>query len=795
MKKIGKSFSFLTKIMLVIGLLISNLSSLSIVFASENNSAIQITVVDEKLNINYSGELAEEVENVNVNVYENYTYLDDTFYYVDEFATEAGLVSNYSLTSEELLNSEGYEVASILSSIVFDGLYEVKVEITDTDNNVIDANVYSENITHESGLNLKVFDTNGEEILPENEVYSVKKDNSLVKVVAQVLSGGLRPTDVFVYEDVEYMASEVLELEFSSEMDYANYLYGEYVLPVEVKLLNGNLEEVVYSDSLNVMYESYAMNATTLNTSVDSLGLTGMYEFVSDTKDGNLYVLLNAEKSSTVLDLYNLVNTTYGLNENVSFVISNSEYEDVLSTYDEVLLGVTLEEYLGTMLIDDNTVVTITNGILTITYKVVVVADTNGDNVISSDDLMNLVDQVVGVEEINPEKSDLNEDEEVNTLDVMYLNQVIKTGVWEVTLEEVEATVDANLRLNNTDIVSGDEFTVDFIVNIADYPISGIAGLFSYDETMLELVSLQVANDWLGNSNEGKFLFLGEDSLKGTKVEDENGVVTIEPVEYVLVTATFKALKSGESNILIEELEYFNETTYMVVSDVVEPVLVLVNASDNNNLSSLIVAGQTIELVEDVLDYEITVSNDVTTIDVEALVENVAANVTSVVCPEELAEGSNTVTITVTSESGDVKVYTVVVNREAAPKEETTTQMNYTNNYDNYEEEKEEPEVSQNVVEEEVEEDDLEEVEEESNLSRIVIIILILLVIAGLIYLIFKDEDDEETKKTNKDVNRLKKKDEELDVQVEKNVSKSTNKSSNKSNNTKTTKNTNNKRK
>ena len=47
MKKLGKKLSFLTKIMLVIGLLISNLSSLSVVFAYEATGAVQIAVVDE----------------------------------------------------------------------------------------------------------------------------------------------------------------------------------------------------------------------------------------------------------------------------------------------------------------------------------------------------------------------------------------------------------------------------------------------------------------------------------------------------------------------------------------------------------------------------------------------------------------------------------------------------------------------------------------------------------------------------------------------------------------------------
>ena len=158
MKKLGKKLSFLTKIMLVIGLLISNLSSLSVVFAYEATGAVQISVVNDKLNIKYTDELAEEIENVNVKVYENYTYLDNSPYYVDEVAAEEGKTgkeSNYSLTSEELLALEGYEAESILSVIKFDGLYEVKVEITDITNEVIDSAIYSENIEHESGLSFK----------------------------------------------------------------------------------------------------------------------------------------------------------------------------------------------------------------------------------------------------------------------------------------------------------------------------------------------------------------------------------------------------------------------------------------------------------------------------------------------------------------------------------------------------------------------------------------------------------------------------------------------------------------
>ena len=792
MKKLGKKLSFLTKIMLVIGLLISNLSSLSVVFAYEATGAVQISVVNDKLNIKYTDELAEEVENVNVKVYENYTYLDNSPYYVDEVAAEngkAGKESNYSLTSEQLLALEGYEAESILSVIKFDGLYEVKVEITDVNNEVIDSAIYSENIEHESGLTFKMFDEMDNEIVPVDGVYPLGLENSKVKVVAQVLSGGLSPMDMFMYDEVSYTATELLEYSFSDEMDLSGRLFGEYTLPFEVKLLDVNSEEVVYAEELKLMYESYEMNASVLNTATEELEIEDTYEFVSETKDGILYVLLNSNRIHTMLDLYNIVNLANGESEIISYVLSNSEYEDVLASYDEETAEVTLEEYLESIVLDDSVMLTLTNAGLTVTYKVVVTADMNGDNALTEDDLSGLINQVVGEDEVNTEKADLNKDTKVDTLDVMYLNEVIKTGAWEVELTDTDASLESSLVVDADDIVSGDEFTVSYKVTLTEYSVNGVAGLFKYDNTMLELVKVETATEWLGNAKDGKFLYLGEESLTGVVTLDETtGEEIVESKEYVLVTATFKALKSGESVISLENPEYFDGTNYLLVEQEDITTNVVVNASDNNSLASLFVAGQEIVLTkdengEDVLEYEITVSNDVTMADVEAIVENVAANITSIVYPEELAEGENTVTITVTSESGDVKVYTVIVNREAAPEEEEpVTAPVYNNYYNDYEEDNKEEVVTPKP---EVDEDDEEEEtpeEEESNLSRIVIIILILLVIAGLVYLIFKDDEDDETKKANKAVNRLRK--EEVDAKVEKTVTvKPENKPVNKSNN------------
>lgn len=782
MKKLREKASFLTKIMLVIGLLISNLSSLSIVFAYEATGAVQITVVDEKLNIKYLDELAEEVENVNVNVYENYTYLDNTSYYVDGTSTEAGKISNYSLTTEELISSEGLEIASILSSIVFDGLYEVKVEITDTEGMKIDSAIYSENVTHESGLDIKVMDAALNEVVAlENGSYSVSQDNSKINVVAKVLAGGLKPTDMFIYDEVEYMAAEVLELEFSSEMDFDGRLYGDYTVPVEVPLLNSSMEEVGYSSNLNIIYESYAMNTLVLNTATDMLGSGEEYEFAGDAKDGILYVLLNADKINTMLDLYQLMESIVGEDEVISYILSNSEYSDILASYD-VNSGISLEDYLTNIKLDDTVLVTLVNEGLTITYSVVVAGDVNNDNVLNEEDLLGLIDQVIGNTEVNVEKSDLYElDGNVNTLDIMYLDQVIKNGTWDVELSESEATLEARLDVMSDNVVSGDEFTVNYVLTLSDYAVNGISGIFKYDENMFDLLSVETSNEWIGSNNKGKFLYLGDESLSAIVTEDENGEVVITPGEYVVVTATFLAKSAGTGSISVESPEYFDQDKYLVVEAVEIVAEVVVNASDNNNLSSLTVAGQAINLEDGILEYEITVSNDVTTAEVLYELENVAANVTSIVAPEELVEGTNTVTITVTSENGTEQVYTITVIREEAVEEETvTTPVNYTDNtYTNDTNDNEDVELD--IPKSDSEEDD-DEVEEESNLSRIIIIILILLVIAGLIYLIFKDEDDEETKKTNKEINKLKK--EEI-VSVSKNNNKPNNKTNNKSNNSK----------
>lgn len=856
MKKLGKKVSFLTKILLVFGLLISNLSSLSVVFAYEVSDDLTVTLNEELLEISYIEKVAEEVEAVNVKVYEKYTYLGGLSEKVENV---------YSLTAEELLAAEEgtlklsynsmFVADEVMNYELFDGTYSVEVQLVDVTDysleneeviatqedtiettldsesleneevteTVIAVSKYEKVIEHKSGLNIKMYNSNGEEITLVDGQYQVSKEDSKVTVVANVLSGGLNPTDVFEYDGVEYLAKDLISHEFRAEKDFDGNLYGEYTLPVEVKLLKPlerietettseetmlidensvvEYEEVIYTESVKVMYGEYEDNATVLNNELSSKELEELYFFVSDSKDGIMYSLTQFGEEGeelhvkSMLDLYNVVISAIDSSDLITYKLLKNGV-DVFEGYDEATATQTKEEYLSSIILDDTVILSLTSSGLTITYRVVTVADINNDNALTEEDVLSLVEQVIGNNEVvDLEKSDVLVDGELNVIDVLYLNEIVKSQSWDALIENNQTSLDAKLNVvvgEKGSFVSGEEFTVEYILSLQELQeVSGFAGLFEYDKTAVELVSVEALTEWVGNYNKdnGKFLYYGEESLVGPEestsgnegeVNGETVVATSEEEvvteEYVLLTAKFRALKAGTHTISVNNNEFFNGNVYLELTDeLVASAEVIVVSSDDNTLSYLEIAGQEIVLEKNIFDYEITVSNDVTLVDLKYVVTNIAANVTSTVYPEELVEGENTVVITVTSESGINQEYTITVIREASIKEEVITQVS-DNYYGDYDDEEEDVIVTPGNQEEE--DDDSTKKDEESNLSRIIIIVLILLVIAGLVYLIFRDEEDTEAKKANKDINKLKKESLDAEVKTVKKETESTNISS-----------------
>jgi len=785
MKKLGKKFSFITKVMLVISLLFSNLAPLKIVFAYEKSETVVITkTTDNKLNIRYVEEVSDEYLDLVVD--ETYTYLDGT----NLTATN----SYEDVLVTDLVSETGIVVESILDEVVFDGTYSavVKVERKSTDvNELVAVNEYVEEQSFEVGMTSKVYHE-GAEVEPVNGIYTVS-DGDIIN--SQLMSGGFAPTWKYQYNETVYTGVELLEYVFMDEVIIGNHLAGEHAYVNDITISSDNFtEDKVYNISLSLMYGSYAHNDEMLNNSVVANGYKDVINFAGGSKTGTLYIYPDLNNGSRVITAYDLLQVLESatVNSEMTFVVSDGtqELQDKYLEYanSQVELTVTPEEFYQEYVVDEDYFVTVSCGDLTITYDVMYFADVNGDKVVTVDDVVSLINKVLGLEVADLKKDDINNDKSLNLKDAVYLFEMINSKMLDVTMGVENGSVNARIEVVQDDINSGDTFTINYIVTVSEYTMNGIAGIFNYDADALELVSVSSNNTWVGSNNEESFLYLGDEYLElgepaisDDTVLDEEEVtddaeimepeVSYPQVDYVVVTATFKAKKAGEHTVEVNNNSFISGVNTLRNESETVTTVVVVNASSDNSLSSLIIGGQVIELVEDVLDYNVTVSNDVEAVKVEAVANNVAGKITSIVAPEVLAEGENTITITVEAENGDVRIYTVTVTREAAleEEEEETVEINYnTNNRDDNNNKEEEPVVVPD--EEEEEEEPVLENDDDNKLSRIIIIILILLVIAGLIYLIFKDDDDDDTKKANKEIEKLK----NDDVQIDKEKSSST---------------------
>ncbi len=782
MKKIGKKFSFLTKIVLVFALLFSNIAPLKVVFAYEKSEAVVITkTTDGKLNVKYTEEVTDET--LKLVVTETYTYLDETLENANN-TYENVLVSN-------LKSETGFVVESLLDDVKFDGKYTATVVLNrvleDTTEELVVANEYVEEVKFDSGLTSKVY-RSLEEVVPNNGVYAVN-DGDVVS--SSLLTGGFAPTWEYQYNETIYKGTELVNLKFDEIINLEGHLYGEhtYTSKLVVKDMQTTLD-MEYDINKSLMYGEYKNNNVTLNEVVNLEGYENILNFAGNSKNGTLYIYPDLNDGSRVVTAYDLINVlskaTLG-EEKVSFKVLKGEeelqnkYSEYLSTNPETPM--TPEEFYQEYVVDETYSVSLTCGDLTVSYKVLYFADVNGDKVVTNDDVLNLIDKVLGLENVDLAKDDLNNDKELSLKDAVYLFEVLNTKKLDVTLGGEEGTVDARLEVVPNEVVSGDKFTVNYIVKVSQYSMNGIAGMFNYDKSAFDLVEVKSSNSWKGNSNKGEFFYLGNEYLEleepvvtpseptdtpeettpeievvNTNDEVNSGEVTYPEVEYTVVSATFVAKKAGEYTLEVKDNTFINGVNTLKYANEVVEGKVVVNASNDNSLKSLVVGGETLELKEDVLDYEITVKHDVTSVDVEALVNNVAASVTSIVNPEELVEGENTITITVQAENGDMKIYTITVNKEKAPEEKPVTKVeNKVVEEDDDDEDDETPVIKDTTEDDDKDNDDDGEEKDDNKLSRIIIIILILLVIAALIYLIFKDDsDDEETKKANKEVNKLK---------------------------------------
>ena len=721
MKKIGKKLSYFTKLFLAIGLLFNNLSSLSIVFADEIQSDGDTQVVETTP--------------------DNGTTLGDdegkTVVTPDEGKTDN--TENVPAEEEEpAVEPEElkFEVSVNDNKIIIK--HNKALELNEESQlKVVEDFKYLDNTTYGAKENVIELTDEVRKALASDEGYSL---DSLI--LTNNKYAGEYSVNVYVDEE-EASTNKVIEAEgegfefklYTSSGDEIDKDGEVYLIDkdtsgftVNARLLNGGI-----SPSDKVMLNEEEVNALELfeERTVAEETLEGylngqfIYNFEKD------YTLNGEDKK--VSEEFNIMygmfqDNTDRLNESAKNVELDSKYIFVGNNFENTVYALSneeVEEILKDFVGEDGIV----------TY------------------------------EVNTE----------NGLEIILTDGRV-TVYYEGTNLSTDSKIDARLETDSEEIASGDTFTVKYIVNINEDPINGFSGLVKYDEELLKLTNIEssVLN---GNSEDERFLYAEWKMLQADFEEDEEGNITNIPKDYVLVTLTFEALKAGEANISIDDAKFYQRGNYFEASGEIT-TSVLINESEDNTLASLKVAGQEIQLEDGVLEYEITVANDVTDASVEAILNNNAASITSMVYPEELAEGENTITIVVMAENGDEKIYTIKVTREASQKEEEATVAPIAYNDNNYRNDDNDTNDDNKIVpadqgEDKNKDDDNKKEEKENNLSRIIIIILILLVIAGLIYLIFKDDSDDEEKKTNKDINRLKKDDSSFDRETKKVENKS----------------------
>ena len=577
-------------------------------------------------------------------------------------ATHGKINNTITLTDEvknALSNGEYVYASKILNDNLFDGAYVANVTIGEGTKTV------EKTISQEAGVKYTVYNGNTE-ITEQGGVYVIPADAEMVTIDAQLLRGGISPSDTATLYGTEYLAEDLFNAIRVGEFEFEGRLHGEFTK--EVALEVGNTD---YSRQFNFSFGTYQDNTDKLNEAVKSLGYDPLFVFYSNEIDGILYAsTFDADK------LADIVNEAFGDSEFI--------YPEIME--DEVFLQ------------DDNG---------TIAYY-----------------------------------------------DLSWLDE--------------DGKIQVKLGVSSDTVTSGDEFEATYVVTLKELMVNGISGVIEYDEDLLELVSVD-SEKFTGGEVEGEFLYLGTSGLMGTVTTDDEGNEEITEEEYVLLTITFKAKKAGNATIKVTDGKFYNEYVYYEAEE--EPSTeVTIVASENAGLASLVIAGQEISLEDGKYEYEINVSNDVTSADVQAELANDSAKITSMVYPEELVEGENVVTIIVEAADGTTQEYTVKVIREASSEssneEATVAPIAYNNNdYGNTDnnEDNNKQEVEPIPDTEPVPDTDSDtdkDKDNKGNLQRIIIIGLILLVIAGLIYLIFKDDkDDEETKKANRDINKFKNED------------------------------------
>ena len=782
MKKLTK----ISKIILAITMLFSQLSSVVTVLADEIMTKSLITsltaVTDDELGYVEKYELTYTSEKKDYDEEKEYTVeLQPIFTYLDEIP-EIGDKITITKTGAELNDENKYELNEVSS--IYNGVFDLVITVKDED-----TVVYKDKITYtvdtvKSGL---VGALNSGEVEPINETlgeistgeYNIDEAKEYTQNLV-IIPGDLSPYSIYKVtkgEEELYkgVGSKIPELIINGSVtNTGNLTSGTYNTSdtIVVEKLDDN-GEVEYG-------MEYTYNAT-LNYYNSDEELSQIYDLSFD--NGYLYEdAINYNSSLEVSKISDLLDKLE--NTDLELKVYNENNEELDLTDEEVLNSEIKNNYKLEFTKTD---------IGTYTYLVVITGDNTGDNHFTKEDIEKTLKDYLEENKVLSMDVIGKSDEEKGTLnfhDIVHFNNALNNG----SNDYIENT-DLSLVFGEvpSEIVVGDTFDLQVLVNSSnalDY-INGINAKVTTDGSVLKLTNIKINDKLMSEVKDNNLVAVG------TKIGSDE----------VLLTLTFTAISKGTGEVSLSgELAKDTIDSIEEFTSITKEINVTRSLSSNNNLSSLKSSVGTFDIAfdKDVTVYTLTVPYDTESVILSGGLEDINSVVDGLI-EYKLTEDKTVANITVTSESGEKKVYTVYIIKEAKPVVTPVVYYYSSNNYlksleiEGYEitfdketleykikvksdvtsldikaipeSNKSRVEITGNekfkkgnntvtitvtaedgstreykiTVDKEAEKKDaLTEIEDSSNTAeKIVIIILIILVVLGLLYLIFKKDDEE----------------------------------------------------
>ena len=272
-----KKLSKLTKMFLVLCLVVSELSSVCLVFAEDVS-----TKFDSNININNETQYSPTITiksndlyeikqdgNYQIRYKEEYTYLDETTENIYEgVVTDTDLAAK--LNSEEgylltLYGVEGY-------ADNFNGVYSITLELYE-DDTLVDSTTLKLEYSASTELHTKVVmeragkltileDTDGVVKVPEDY-----QDTDKLMLISILTTNELLPTKEYIINGQKYTGLEIVDANFAKDsegndiiLDYLKKIGGEYEYTTNITVEGLAEEPVEYTNTIKVAYQDYAYN-------------------------------------------------------------------------------------------------------------------------------------------------------------------------------------------------------------------------------------------------------------------------------------------------------------------------------------------------------------------------------------------------------------------------------------------------------------------------------------------------------------------------------------------------------